>query len=362
MKIKPFRLERWLLKKAEIDLGGGGVTKLTLNEVLDELPTKHQMKYGRTDGSDAIKARISEWFNNIEYNRILVTSGTSEANLLVNYTLLEPGDHYLTENPQYEQTTRFVESLGVKTTEFQLREPSWKPDITELAENTTKKTKIIFIDNPNNPTGALLTRGEMKAICEIAEDVDAYVHCDNALRGSELSGTPAETPLRYYEKAIVTGSISKMGATSPRIGWIIADPKTIKNCWNTKDYTTLGHSGLGEIIAIKILDMREKLITRNLAISQRNNETLKKWVEENENVTITPPIAGFTGFPKYKHDTPSEQLCRELLKEKKVLLSPGTYFGKEGYLRINTGSNNEALAEGLSRLGEYLKEGKHSEY
>jgi aspartate/methionine/tyrosine aminotransferase len=104
--------------------------------------------------------------------------------------------------------------------------------------------------------------------------------------------------------------------------------------------------------------MREKLITRNLTISQRNNETLKKWVDENENVTITPPIAGFTGFPKYKHDIPSEQLCRELLKEKQVLLSPGTYFGKEGYLRINTGSNNEELAEGLGRLGEVLNGGK----
>jgi hypothetical protein len=58
VKIKPFRLERWLLKKAEIDLGGGGVTKLILNEVLDELPTKHQMKYGKTDGSDSIKAHL----------------------------------------------------------------------------------------------------------------------------------------------------------------------------------------------------------------------------------------------------------------------------------------------------------------
>lgn len=357
MKIKPFRLERWLLEKAELDLGGGGVTKLDLNEVLNEVPQGHQMKYGRTDGSEELKSQISDWFNGVEHDRILVTSGTSEANLLVNYTLLEPGDHYLTENPQYEQTTRFVESMGVKTEEFQLTEPTWKPDIEELAEKVTKKTQIIFIDNPNNPTGALLTRREMTQICEIAEDVKAYVHCDNALRGSELTGRPAETPLAYYDKAIVTGSISKLGATSPRIGWIIADKETIRQCWNTKDYTTLGHSGIGEHIAIKILERRTQLVERNLAISLRNNETIKKWVKEHSDTAyLTPPEAGFTVFPGYKQDIFSEQLCKELLKEKKLLLSPGVFFGKESHLRINTGSRNEILVEGLKRLGEYLEE------
>ena len=356
MKISPFRLERWLLRKAEIDLGGGGVTKLGLDEVLNELPSDHQMKYGRTDGSDEIKTRVSDWFGGVDYDRILVTSGTSEANLLVNYSLLEPGDHYLTENPQYEQTTRFVESMGVKTSEFQLLEPTWKPDFDELAEKATKKTRIIFVDNPHNPTGALLTSGEMKAICEIAEDVGAYVHCDNALRGSEQTGKPGETPLPYYEKAIVTGSISKLGATSPRIGWVIADPETIKGCWNTKDYTTLGHSGLGELIAMKILDMRERLVERNLAISRRNIGTIKQWVKENSDyVSMTAPEAGFTGFPKYSHHIPSELLCEGLLNEKEVMLSPGVFFGKDGYLRINTGSKNETLCEGLRRLGEYLK-------
>jgi aspartate/methionine/tyrosine aminotransferase len=356
MKIKPFRLERWLLEKAEIDLGGGGVTKLTLGEVMDELPKDHVLKYGRTDGSKELKTAISGWFNDIDHDRILVTSGTSEANLLVNYSLLEPGDHYLTENPQYEQTTRFVESMGVKTTEFQLREPEWKPDLEELAEKVSKKTRIIFIDNPNNPTGALLTPREMKAICEIAEDVDAYVHCDNALRGSELSGTPGETPLEYYEKAIVTGSISKLGATSPRIGWVIADPETIKKCWVTKDYTTLGHSSLGEMIALRILEMRKKIIQRNLGISKSNIDTLTRWAKENDDFSMTKPIAGFTGFPKYKKEIQSENLCRELLEKKSLMLSPGTQFGKDRYLRINTGSKNESLVEGLNRLGEYMEE------
>jgi len=357
LRIKPFRLERWLLEKAEIDLGGGGVAKLALGEVMDEFPRGQLMKYGRTDGGERLKDQISDWYEGIEHDRILVTSGTSEANLLVNYTLLEPGDSYLTENPQYEQTTRFVESMGVKTEEFQLNEPQWRPDLEELAQKTTKKTRIIFIDNPNNPTGALLTQQEMKTICEIAEDADAYVHCDNALRGSELNRKPALTPLPYCEKAIVTGSISKLGATSPRIGWVIADKETIKECWNTKDYTTLGHSGFGEVIAEKILSMRRELVSRNLAINRKNIQTLRGWVNKHPTqVSMTSPEAGFTGFPRYELKIHSEQLCRELLDKKKTMLSPGSFFGKEYHLRINTGANNETLREGLARLGDYMEE------
>jgi aspartate/methionine/tyrosine aminotransferase len=71
-------------------------------------------------------------------------------------------------------------------------------------------------------------------------------------------------------------------------------------------------------------------------------------------VSMFLPKAGFTCFPRYEHNIPSEQLCRELLKKEDLLLSPGIYFGKENHLRINSGSKKEMLVEGLSRLDNYL--------
>lgn len=355
MRIKPFRLERWLLRNAELDLGGGGVSKLRLGDVLPSLDPDTLMKYGRTDGSDELKEKLMEWFPGVEPANILITSGTSEANLILNLTVLESGDHYLTENPQYEQTTGLAKAMGVKVDEFQLREEDeWRPDIEEIKEKITPQTRVIFLDNPNNPTGAVLTRDEMKAISEIAEDSGAYLHCDNALRGSELNGKPALTPLKFTERGVVTGSVSKLGATSPRIGWIISDPSLIERCWVMKDYTTLGHSGLGEAIAIAILGKREQLIERNLQISRMNLKTLGEWVKERPDFDWRQPVAGFTGFPKYEHGIGSEELCERLLTEKGVLLSPGSFFGKEQHLRINTGSQDGALAEVLTRLGDLV--------
>lgn len=356
MRIKPFRLERWLLEKAEIDLGGGGVTKLKLRDVAPDFDLNQTMKYGRTDGSDELKGLVAEWYA-VEPENILITSGTSEANLILNLTLLERGDNYVTENPQYEQTTRFAEALGCTVSEFQLvEEDQWKPNLEELKEKVIKGTRIIFLDNPNNPTGAVLSRAEMKAIIAVAEDAGAWLHCDNALRGSELDGKPALTPYPVYERGIITGSISKLGATSPRIGWIIGDPELIHRCWEMKDYTTLGHSGIGEHIASALLRKRDQLMKRNQEISRRNLDTIDAWIKAHGDVFHwRRPEAGFTGFPGYTLSVGSEELCRRLLRDEGLLLSPGSYFGVDYHLRINTGSAPGVLEAGLERLAGFVE-------
>jgi len=356
MRIEPFKLERWLLEKAEHDLGGGGVMKLQLKDVTTEFDYNQYMKYGRTDGSESLKRQVADWCD-VDPNNILITSGTSEANLLVNLCLIEKGDEYLTEYPQYEQTSGFAKALGAKVGAYHLEEENdWRSNLEELKEKVTRRTRIIFLDNPNNPTGVLLTKDEMRAFCDIAGDVGAYVHCDNALRGSEADGKPASTPFGLYERGIVTGSISKLGATSPRIGWIIAERELIDRCWVMKDYTTLSHSGLGEYLAEIILKNRRSYIERNLAIRRTNTEMMSDWIRENSDlVSWIRPAAGFTAFPRYHRRTGSTEFCKRLLEEERILLSPGDYFGVDKHLRINIGSKREVLAEVLPRLERFIE-------
>ena len=355
VRIKPFRLERWLLERAEIDLGGGGVTKLRLSDVVPEFDLNQTMRYGRTDGSDELRGLVAER-DGVEPRNGLITSGDSGANLILNLTLLEQGDRYVTENPQYEQTTRFAEALGCKVSEFQLVEDDqWRPDLEGLKE-AAEGARIVFLDNPNNPTGAVLSKAEMNAIIDIAGDAGAWLHCDNALRGSELTGSPALTPYPGYEKGVTTGSISKLGATSPRIGWIIGDPALIRRCWEMKDYTTLGHSGIGEYIASALLMKRSQLVKRNLEISRANLWTLDEWVKDHGDVfRWRRPEAGFTGFPRYALRVGSEELCRGLLRDRGLLLSPGSFFGVDHHLRINTGVAPSVLGDGLRRLASYVE-------
>jgi len=356
VKIEPFKLERWLLEKCEIDLGGGGVSKLQLRDVLSGLDGATYMRYGRTDGSDNIRRLVAEW-HDVEPDNVLITSGTSEANLLVNLCLVEAEDEYVTEYPQYEQTSGFVKMLGARVKVFHLVEAEgWAPDIEELKGRVTSDTKVIFLDNPNNPTGALLSEEEMKGICDVAEDVNAWVHCDNALRGSELDGEPSATPLNVYERGIVTGSISKLGATSPRIGWVVAEKEFIDRCSVMKDYTTLSHCGIGEQIAERLLRNRDRYIKRNLTISKANIAAFNKWVEESpELVSCVPPRGGFTAFPKYRSRLGSKKFCERLLREEGVMLSPGDHFGVDKHFRINLGTKGGTFAEGLRRIETFMK-------
>ncbi len=355
MKIDPFRLERWLLEKAEIDLGGGGIERLQLRDVMPQMPPDTSMRCTKTCGSDTLRGLVAEWYN-VEPDNVLITSGTSEANLLVNLTLLESGVEYFTEAPQYEQTTALARMFGAKVKPFHLvEEKGWTPDLKELKEKINRRTRVIFLNNPNNPTGALVTQEEMQAICELAEDVDAYVHCDNALRGSEADGKPAATP-EFYERGIITGSISKLGATSPRIGWVVANKEITERCWVMKDYTTLSHCGIGEQIAERLLTNRARYVKRNLTIRQANLDTWRAWRKENPDlVTCTDPLGGFTVFPRYKNRLGSSKFSERLLKEEGVLVSPGDQFGVERHLRINIGTRGDTFARGLERIGSFMR-------
>jgi aspartate/methionine/tyrosine aminotransferase len=153
---------------------------------------------------------------------------------------------------------------------------------------------------------------------------------------------------------VVTGSVSKLGVTSPRIGWVVGPEELVERCWVIKDYTTLGHSGLGEVLAGRVLGMRESLMERNLAYSRANLEILGEWIGGNPHLSWVEPRAGFTGFPRYAYEVGSVDFCERLLEDEGVLLSPGAFFGVEGYLRICTGVPVETLKEGMGRIESFI--------
>jgi len=183
------------------------------------------------------------------------------------------------------------------------------------------------------------------------------VVCDNALRGSERDGVPAATPLDRYDKGIVTGSLSKLGMTGPRIGWVIGNEDIVNACWKFKDYTTLSHSGIGEYLATIALEKgnRERYVKRNMKISRENLSILSDWIEENSDwFDWIPPQAGFTVFLRYSVSLSSEAFCSGLLEEENVLVSPGAYFGIDGYFRLSFGCEKNVLLEVLSRIKAYV--------
>lgn len=361
MKIKPFQLERWLLNSCEINLGGATILQLRLKALTDSIDPNTVLTYKYTNGSPTIRRLIADLYTDVNEESVLVTSGTAEANYLTLNRLLSKGDEVIAILPAYMQCVGIAKHLGarVKTCNLIEEENRYRIDVQKLEELVSEKTKLVSLINPNNPTGSVISTSEMRSVCEIASRVGAWVLCDGALRGLEIDGDMASTPVGIYEKGIATGSLSKVGLMGLRIGWLVAPNELVKGCWAYKDYTTLSHSGIGEQLATIALKKKkfDFILRRARDFIRSHRSILSDWINENSSIVEwIPSQAGHTGFLKYNLNIGDVELCKRLLSEEELLLSPGDFFGLPNHVRLRYSCEEDKLVTGLNRFGAFLRQ------
>ena len=361
MKFQPFELERWLsTHSGQYNFAGVNPPPVKLGELIEKIDPETMLVYGSTRGSNEVREAISHLYSEVSPDEVLVTNGTAEANFLVASSLLVEGDEFLLVTPNYLQTLGIAQAAGAKVKFSRLREDDgFRLNLEEITENVSSKTKAVFVTNPNNPTGATLSESEVRGICEVAEDVGAYVIFDEVIRGLELNGVVSVSPVDIYERGISTASVSKLGLLGLRLGWIAACKEVVERCWNYKDYTTLSHSGLSEWLATLALQggKLQWLRERARSIFKRNSVILLDWIKESAHeLSCVPPRAGGSVFPRYKVDLDSRYVCEELLRQEGILLSPGDFFGANNHFRLRYGGHDEqTLSYVLSRLTDFLR-------
>jgi hypothetical protein len=362
LRIKRFKLERWLLSQAcEYDLGGSVVKSLRLGELTNDIRADLELMHGPTNGPEELREGVSKLYSGMDKDNVLIVNGTSEGNFLTMSYLLEPGDEVVLGGiPTYLQSVGLAEALGAKVKFFYLDENhDYRIDLDSLNTLVSRRTKMIIIVNPNNPTGSCFSSDEVRGICEIAEHVGAYVMADEVLRYTELDGKPSLSPAEIYAKGISTGSLSKLGMAGLRTGWIVAARNLIGDLWTQKDYTTLANPVLSDYVSMIALRPKNfrRIAERTRSICKENLGIFMKWVKDKGDfLSCFPPQAGAVAFPKYQLELDSVQLCRRLLKEKSVLVTPGDYFGASRHFRIaHGGVDSKALQVVLTRLDGYFK-------
>ena len=117
---------------------------------------------------------------------------------------------------------------------------NWRLDVDWLEALITPKTKLVSIVNPNNPTGSILSREEMRADREHLQKTGAWLHADEVYRGTELTGDETPSFWGMYERAICVNSMSKAyGLAGLRIGWAVASPEMVEELWRRHEYTVI---------------------------------------------------------------------------------------------------------------------------
>jgi aspartate/methionine/tyrosine aminotransferase len=374
VKIEPFALERWMTAhelSASYDIAESGILPLSTNDLLAfERPEERQaileglldtpLGYSGASGSLELRNTLANTYRDCGSENILVTTGAIEANFLLFNVLLDPGDHVVAVNPAYQQLNSVPRAVGAEVVLWRIGPESYRYDLDELERLMTPRTRLIVVNTPHNPTGAMLSEEELGRVYGLAESVGAWVLCDEAYRWLEVpSGdTFAPPAFEYGPSAISVGTISKpFGLPGLRIGWMTAPAEIVTECWSMRDYTSLSPGKLSDALAILAFKHRDRIVERNRKIISQNLEATKRFVEErSEFVSWTPPRGGLLALLRYELDMPSLEFANRLSEEHGVMLAPGSAFGFEHHLRIGIGQDPPVFAEGLRRAGAFLDE------
>ena len=369
MKIKPFGVEIWMNEfenHCDFNLAETCVASLTVEQLLemsgknaDVLDDLKPMKltYGAIEGSDRLRDAICTLYERQKRHNIVVTHGAIGANALVHETLVEPGDHVISVRPTYQQHYSIPESYGALVDILHLRpENGFLPDLEEFAAMVRPKTKLIAINNPNNPTGSLMDAGYLAQFIEIARRSEAYVLCDEVYRGTAQAGdgfSPAIADL--YERGISVAGMSKtFSLAGLRLGWITAASEVIEAVSIHRDYNTISVGMLDDYFAALALESKDRILERSHRITRGNLQILDEWVQSEPTISYVKPQAGTTALLKYDFDMPSREFCVELLKESGVMFTPGSVLHMEGWLRIGYANDPEILKAGLGKVSAFL--------
>jgi aspartate/methionine/tyrosine aminotransferase len=371
MKIRDFGVEIWMNlyeNNCEHNLAETCVESMTVNQLLDFTGDRDniinnilqmQMSYGDIEGSPKLIKGVQSLYNTIKPEQITITHGAIGANALTMFALIEPGDHVISVLPTYQQHYSIPEAYGADVQILKLKsENNFLPDLEELKSYVNDKTKLICINNPNNPTGALMDEAFLKKIVEIARSVDAYIICDEVYRGLDHEGSGFTTSIAdLYEKGISSGSISKtFSLAGLRIGWLVGSEDFIELVNRRRDYTTISCGRIDDYLAGIALEHKDKIIERNHKIVRDNIKIVDAWVNNEPLISYVKPKAGTTAFLKYDIDMPSETFCIKLLESKGVMMVPGTALDMEGFLRLGYAYSPSALKIGLEKVSEFLKD------
>ena len=291
---------------------------------------------------------------------VLITAGAAEANYLAIRQLVGPGDGIVTETPGWPQAVVLARAIGAELTLVPQRESDgWALPLDDLARAITPKTRLIFLTNPNNPTGQLLTAAQLQAIANMADKVGAWLIVDEVYAGLEWSGSRAPSIAGIYHRGITTGSVSKaLGLQGLRTGWLICrDKALLMDAVILRENSSEIMNILGEVIAE--IALRPDRLTPALAAARAEGRASLDLLDSfiaTQPLSWVRPQAGLIGLARLPAGISSEAFAKRLLGPPyNTFLIPGLAYDQPGHIRLGVGGGaGVALQLGLARVAQLL--------
>jgi aminotransferase len=349
------------LSIGEPDLDTPAYIKEAAKEALDQGYTHYSPTKGYPELLDAIALKLRR-DNGVDVDpetEVMVTFGGTQAIFLALTVLLREGDEVIIPSPAFVQYFAATKLAGGVPVEVGLSgDYTINPDIIRKA--ITKRTKLLIINSPSNPTGAVSERKKIEEAVSTAVEHGLMVISDEVYEKFVYEGqhfSPAS--LSEFKKYVVTvNSLSKVYAmTGWRIGYVAAPPEVIEQMAKVQMYSCACIPSFIQRAAIKALQLQQSFFDDVLREYRRRRDLLCNVLSESPRLLFNKPQGAFYLFPRLKGvNVPSKDLVMRMIKEIGVAVVPGSAFGSlgEGCIRISYAASLDKVEEGARRIVRFL--------
>lgn len=333
----------WTLREL-LSLGGD------VEELLDT-----KLFYTPPAGSAELRDELAR-MEGVEPEHVVVMTGAAEALLILFHLAAEPGANVVLPSPGFPANEAVAQSLGLEIRRYTLRTAeSFRIDLDEIRNLVDSATKIVLVNSPHNPTGAVLSEPEMEALhnfCAergvqfVSDEVYHPIYHGPVLRSA--ARLPHATVLGDFSKALCLSGL--------RIGWMIErDARRREQCLNARSYFTVSSTALGERLAAFAARYREVLYGRARRIAQTNLGLLDALFSEHAGLLRwVRPAGGMTAFPWLASGSSARGFCQSLAQHG-VLMAPGDCFGMPAHFRLGFAASGDRFSQGIERFAAFLQ-------
>jgi aspartate/methionine/tyrosine aminotransferase len=372
MKVKIHTLFQYLLDTTQAEpeafIGFSLAESPKLGEFLDDLDPQMSLDWNLKSfrGLPSLRQRVIDQAGLggiCTLDDVLITAGAAEANYLAFMQLVEAGDEVVTETPGWPQIEVLAKARQARVKLVERDEAEgWAFPMDQLERLVTGKTRLIFLTNPNNPTGKLLSAPELHEIVRIADKVGGWLIVDEVYAGLEWTAGRAPSIAGVYERGITTGSVSKaLGLQGLRTGWIICrDENLVMDAIILRENSSEIMNVMGEAIAEVALrpDRLSRTLDRTRRDGKQTLEHLDAYIESETKLSWRRPEAGLIGLARLEGGIDGDVFAKRLLAEPyRTFLLPGSAYGLSNHIRVGVGGGASAnLDVGLARMSQLLAE------
>jgi aspartate/methionine/tyrosine aminotransferase len=317
--------------------------------------------YTETRGLPALREEIARTYEHVVPEDVLCFAGAEEAIYLAMHVLLDPSDHAVVLTPNYQAAETIPLSICEVTGVALRPEDDWALDVNAIERVLRPTTRLVSVNFPNNPTGAVPEAAEWLRLVRLCEDRGITLFSDEVYRGLE-TGASLPQAVDLSPTAVSLNVMSKAyGLPGLRIGWIACrDRSVLERLERAKHYTSICNSAPSEILALIGLRARDRILERNRRIVATNLPLFDAFFARHPDLfEWKPPQGGCVCFPRYLGADGVEVMCAELVEQAGVLLLPASIYGSELTAtpadRFRVGVGRQGPEEALDQWSAWLK-------